>query len=142
MNKDLKSLIIMLKAYQGVTNHIKLSLHDSKLSLNEFAAMEALYVKKSLTTQELIDTVLIPNSSMSHVIKTLAKKDYLYRKKGQADRRIQYLALTEKGKKLFSKVYDKHYKHMRELFDVLMPEEEKQMQNALRKLGKHAMSML
>ncbi|MDI9490707.1 MAG: MarR family transcriptional regulator [Clostridiaceae bacterium] len=142
MNKDLKSLIIMLKAYQGVTNHIKLSLQDSKLSLNEFAALEALYVKKSLTTQELIDTVLIPNSSMSHVIKTLANKDYLYRKKDQADRRIQYLALTEKGKKLFSKVYDKHYKHMRKLFDILTPEEEKNMQNALRKLGKHAMSVL
>lgn len=138
MSKDLKSLIILFKAHQNVVLNVKLSLIDSQLSVNEFAAMEALHVKKKLTTQALIDTVLIPNSSMSHVIKTLEEKGYISREKDANDRRVQYLALTENGEKIFGKVYEKHFEHMREVFGVLTPDEEKTLQSLLKKLGMNA----
>lgn len=138
MAQDLKSLIILFKAHQSLERNVKLSLEDSRLSVNEFTALEALHVKKKLTTQALIDAVLIPNSSMSHVIKTLEQKGYLTRTRDQADRRTQYLSLTEEGEAVFSSVYKKHFRHMRELFDILNEQEEEDLQIILKKLGKNA----
>ncbi len=138
MEKDLKSLIIIFKVHGHLVKHVKQSLEETELSVNEFSAMEALYTKGSLSTQALIDLVLIPNSSMTYVLDTLAKKDYLSRCKDPDDRRIQRLSLTPKGKEVFESIYKRHFDHMREVFDVLTPEEEAAMQTILKKLGKHA----
>lgn len=135
---DLKSLIVILKAYGHLVKHVKLSLESTELGMNEFSAMEALYTKGSLTTQALIDLVLIPNSSMTYVLDLLSKKDYIVREKDSRDRRIQLLSLTEQGRRRFSEIYQQHFEHMREIFDILAPEEEARLQDMLKKLGKHA----
>lgn len=140
MEKDLKSLVILFKAYQSVINQVKVSLEDTNLNVNEFAAMEALYHKGCLTTQELIDHVLIANSSMTYVLDILSRKKLISRNKDPKDRRIQKLSLTDAGKELFSEVYDKHYKHMRSFFDVLTTEDEVQLQGYLKQIGKSAAS--
>ena len=139
MNNDLKSLIILFKAHESVLRNIKISLKDTGLNVNEFTAMEALYVKKKLTTQALIDVVLIPNSSMSYILKTLDEKKCLRRQKDKDDQRIQYISLTAQGRRKFEEVYEKHFEHMRSVFNVLDETEEKQLQFLLKKLGKEAM---
>lgn len=138
MDKDLKSLIVLFKAYQSVINQVKVSLEDTNLNVNEFAAMEVLYHKGCLTTQELIDYVLIANSSMTYVLDILAKKKMITRNKDPQDRRIQKISLTENGRELFGDIYEQHFKHMRSFFDVLSPEEEKTLQEYLKKIGKNA----
>ncbi len=139
--KDLKSLIILFKAHSSVMNGVKKSLHGSEMSVNEFAAMEALYHKKTLNTQQLIDLVLIPNSSMTYVLDVLNKKKYIQRVRNKEDKRIQSLSLTAKGKAVFEKVYEKHFEMMREIFDVLSDEEEATLQEILKKLGKEAQAI-
>ena len=136
--KDLKSLIILFKAHTSIENVVKKSLENTDLSVNEFAALEALYHKGSLTTQGLIDLVLIPNSSMTYVLDVLHKKEYIKRIKDENDRRIQRLTLTEKGDAKFEEVYEVHFKMLREVFDVLNEEEEKQLQTFLKIVGKKA----
>lgn len=138
MEKDLKSLIIIFKTHGHLVKHVKKSLEQTELSVNEFSAMEALYNKGSLTTQALIDLILIPNSSMTYVLDTLSKKGYLIRVKDQSDRRIQRLSLTPEGRDVFASIYSQHFSHMREVFDALSSEEEAIVQDLLKKLGKHA----
>lgn len=104
--------------------------------MNEFAALEALATKGSLTTQQLINTVLIPNSSMSYVITNLATKGYLSRTKDLNDKRIQYLSLTEKAKDYFKQVYAQHLALIRPMFDQFSAIEEKELQELLKRLGK------
>ena len=142
MIKDLKTLIIMLKSYQNIENNIKHSLVDSNLNVNEFAALEALDTKGSLSTQELIDTVLIPNSSMTYVLEILTKKGLITKDKKVNDKRVQIITLSKKGKEVFEEIYKEHFKHMRSIFNVLNEEEELQLQNLLKKLGKEAMEVL
>ena len=77
MKNELKSLIIIFKAYASLEKAVKTSLKSTNINVNEFTAMEALYVKGSLKTQELIDTVLIPNSSMTYVLEILESKKYI-----------------------------------------------------------------
>ena len=80
MAQDLKTLIVLFKAYQSMINQVKLSLINTDLTVNEFTALEALYSKKELTTSELRDYVLVPNSSMTYVLDTLEKKELIQRK--------------------------------------------------------------
>ena len=94
MIKDLKTLIIMLKSYQNIENNIKHSLIGSNLNVNEFAALEALDTKGPLSTQELIDTVLIPNSSMTYVLEILTKKGLITKDKKENDKRVQIIKLA------------------------------------------------
>ena len=142
MIKDLKTLIIMLKSYQNIENNIKHSLVGSNLNVNEFAALEALDTKGPLSTQELIDTVLIPNSSMTYVLEILTKKGLITKDKKANDKRVQIITLSKKGKDVFEEIYQEHFKHMRSIFNVLNEEEELQLQNLLKKLGKEAMEVL
>lgn len=137
-DEDLKSLIVLFKTHSHLTKHVKLSLESCEISVNEFAAMEALYTKGNLTTGELIDLVLIPNSSMTYVLGTLQEKGYIIREKDALDKRIQRLTLTDKGRSLFKEIYEAHFKHMRSIFNILTEEEEMEMQRILKKLGKHA----
>ena len=138
MVKNLKTLIVLLKAQANIEQHIKTSLGSTSLSVNEFTALEALYNKGSLSAQELTGLVLIPNSSMTYVLDNLEKKGLINRQRDEADRRVYRSSLTEEGQRAFPEIYATHYEHMRTVFDVLTPEEEVQLQELLKKLGKHA----
>lgn len=136
--EQLKTLIILFKAHTALSNQVKVSLEDSSLTINEFAAMEALHTKKSLTTQELVTSVLIPNSSMTYVLDMLLKKNLIERNRDSNDKRIQNISLTSEGIALFEEIYEKHYKHMRAIFEDLSTEEEHTLQELLKKLGLRA----
>lgn len=138
MKNNLKSLIVLFKAHASIEKNIKYSLVDSGLNLNEFTTMEALYSKGNLTTQAIIDTILIPNSSMTYVLENLSKKDYIERKKSKKDKRVSIISLTSHGKDVFEEVYKKHFKHMRDIFDSLSSDEEEILQELLKTLGKKA----
>lgn len=142
MTSDLKSLVILFKAQQSLENVVKQSLEKTSLSINEFTAMEALNTKGSLNTKELADYVLIPNSSMTYVLDNLTKKELVSRKRSPEDRRIQLIELTQKGKTVFDEIYQIHFTHMRPVFDVLDENEELQMQESLKKIGKTAQKNL
>lgn len=137
-NKDLKSLVVLFKAYQSLSSSVKHSLVGTGINVNEFTAMEALYVKGSLSTQQLIDTILIPNSSMTYVLEQLNKKEYIKRKEKEEDRRVQIISLTQKGVILFEEIYESHFKYIRSIFDVLSANEEAVLQDLLKKVGKKA----
>ncbi|NLC64898.1 MAG: MarR family transcriptional regulator [Erysipelothrix sp.] len=139
MEKDLKSLVIIFKAQTSLALSVKKSLENTGLNMNEFVAMEALYIKNKLTTQQLVDSVLIPNSSMTYVLDILRDKGYITRERCTTDRRIQYVELSLEGKAAFEKVYQKHSEYSRDILDVMDPEEEKIMQEALKKVGKKAL---
>ena len=139
MEKDLKSLVIIFKAQTSLALSVKKSLENTGLNMNEFVAMEALYIKNKLTTQQLVDSVLIPNSSMTYVLDILRDKGYITRERCTTDRRIQYVELSLEGKAVFEKVYLKHSEYIRDILDVMDPEEEKIMQEALKKVGKKAL---
>lgn len=142
MKKDLKSLIIIFKAYHSLEKSVKHSLVDTNLNINEFTAMEVLYVKGHLTTQELIDTILIPYSSMTYVLEILNNKGYIARNKKAEDKRVQIISLTTKGKAVFEEIYERHFDYMRSIFDDLSSGEEVTLQNLLKRIGKKAEEIL
>lgn len=141
MERSLKTLIVLFKAYQSIIDVVQESLRDCDINLNEFTALEALYHKESLTTKELADHVLIPNSSMTYVVAQLEKKGYLVRQQDHADKRVFRLALSESGKAQFASIYQMHEAYVRPVFDALNQQEEEQLQELLKRIGKTAERM-
>lgn len=137
-DNKLKSLIIIFKAYQSLQKSVKHSLVGTDINVNEFTTMEALYTKGELTTQAIIDVILIPNSSMTYVLEILHKKGYIDRKKKPEDKRVQMISLTKKGREVFEDIYARHFDYMRAIFDVIDIKEEKILQDLLKKVGKKA----
>lgn len=138
MEIKLKSLIVLFKAHQSLINNVKLSLQNTELSVNEFTVMEALATKKELSTQQVIDLILIPNSSLTYILDILEEKNYINRLKDKNDRRRQLLSLTPLGLEIFTSIYEKHFNHMQSIFQVLSPQQHLQLQELLKTLGKKA----
>lgn len=138
MEIKLKSLIVLFKAYASLNKNVKKSLVDTELSVNEFTVMEALSTKGKLTTQQLIDIILIPNSSMTYVLDVLQKKKYITRIKDKDDKRKQWLELTSLGSDVFKEIYQIHYEHMSSIFNVLNEQEQQDLQRYLKRIGQRA----
>lgn len=136
-DKQLKTLVILFKTEKNLRKQIKISLENTGLTVNEFAALEALYNKGKISVNQLISYVLIPNSSMTYVIESLKKKGYIEQCPLEDDNRVKLISISEKGQNIFTKAYDAHYTYMRQKFDVLSVEEEKTLQTLLKKLGRN-----
>ncbi|CAM2911761.1 MarR family winged helix-turn-helix transcriptional regulator [Erysipelothrix tonsillarum] len=132
----LKTLTILFKTHQSLLDRVKESIKDFDITINEFQALEALHHKGKLTTQALCDTVLVPGSSMTYVVDQLEKKGFVQREKDNTDRRINYVMLTVEGTSEIEKIYQMHYQEMRRVFDQLTVDEEKKLQELLKKIGK------
>ena len=136
-DKQLKTLVILFKTEKNLRKQIKISLENTGLTVNEFAALEALYNKGKISVNQLISYVLIPNSSMTYVIESLKKKGYIEQCLLEDDNRVKLISISERGQNIFTKAYDVHYTYMRQKFDVLSVEEEKTLQTLLKKLGRN-----
>lgn len=136
-DKQLKTLVILFKTEKNLRKQIKISLENTGLTVNEFAALEALYNKGKISVNQLISYVLIPNSSMTYVIESLKKKGYIEQCPLEDDNRVKLISISERGQNIFTKAYDVHYTYMRQKFDVLSVEEEKTLQTLLKKLGRN-----
>lgn len=139
---QLKTLIVLFKTHQHLLNHVRQSIANTGLSINEFTAMEALHAKGVMTTQQLAESVLIPNSSLTYVLDGLEKKQLINRQKGKQDARILELVLTSEGKRHFRDIYRHHYEQLRPIFDILSPDQEHELQESLKLLGKFAQQEL
>ena len=139
MTKKLNTITNLFRSQTALEKHVKKSLEQTDVNLNEFAVMEALYTQKELTPQEIVKKILIPNSSLSYVLEQLYKKELVNFLTDEKDKRVRHYQLTEKANIIFPKIYEHHYAYMRNIItEALSEEEEQTLQKLLKKLGLHA----
>ena len=68
----------------------------------------------------------------------LYAKGLVSRVESAEDRRIRIVALTPAGKKVIIPVFQKHVTDMKKVFSALSPDELQQLENILKKVGRHA----
>lgn len=136
--KDLKTIISLFRATDAFSKAIQRDVKAYGLNVTEFGIMEALYHKKQMSIKELLEKVLITNSTMSYVIEQLIKKDFIKKQQSQTDRRSYLLTLSNHGYTLMDSAFKLHKKHMRSILDVLSEEEEQALRAMLKKIGKRA----
>lgn len=140
--KDLKSMIIVFKTHQALTEYIKNDISKTGFDLNEFGVFEVIYHKQNPTVQEIKDKVLVANSSLTYILDKLEKKDLIRRDKCQNDRRVTYVSLTENGIKKAMNTFPNHYENLKTIFSVLTSEEKETLNSLLKKIGYNAKESL
>lgn len=84
----------------------------------------------STIAKELSVTV----GTLTIAMNSLVKKGYVTRERGQEDRRVVYISLSEKGRKAYTHHERFHQQMIREVLDGLSPEETEVLLKSLKKL--------
>jgi MarR family 2-MHQ and catechol resistance regulon transcriptional repressor len=137
MRQDLKTITILFRATNALTEIIKNDVKKHGLNVTEFGTLEVLYHKGTLSVQEIIDKVLIANSSMSYVLTKLIDKGLITKEYNETDRRSFNVSITDKGKAFMDEIYPQHVKTIRSVLNRLNEEEELSLQTLLKKVGKN-----
>ena len=136
--KDLKTIVSLFRATDAFSKAIQKDVKQYGLNVTEFGILEAIYHKGRMNIKSLLEKVLITNSTMSYVIEQLIKKSLVMKEQSTKDRRSYELVLTKEGQLLMENAFVLHKKHMRDIIDVLSEEEEKNLREMLKKIGKKA----
>lgn len=133
---NLKLLVVLNRCQQSIMKrgHDSIKKHD--LTIPQFAVLEMLYHKGNLKVGEIIEKSLSTIGSVSVVIDNLIKLKLVEKQKCTEDKRITYVAITEKGKKLIGEVFPSHLNDLDEIMKSLTKEEKEILVILLKKLGK------
>lgn len=106
------------------------------LTISQFGVMETLYHLGPLCQGELSGKLLRSGGNITLVIDNLEKQGLVRRERDLEDRRLVRVSLTSKGTELISEIFPKHIASIVEEMQALTPEEQEQLGELCKKLGK------
>ncbi len=121
-------------------HHHALAESGYDITMEQLAVLETLKFRGEMNMTELSNAVWKQNANITRIVDKLEKKKLLERKPFLDDRRAFILAITEKGKKMFSNalpVVLEVYKHAT---SSITKEEHKTILAALKKMIRHLSS--
>jgi MarR family 2-MHQ and catechol resistance regulon transcriptional repressor len=78
---------------------------------------------------------------MTYVLDKLEKRGWISRTRDQHDKRTYYVDLTKEGRAFIEDILPKHIHLMHQILSVLTLDEQKTVNELLKKLGYHAKSL-
>jgi MarR family 2-MHQ and catechol resistance regulon transcriptional repressor len=131
-----------MKAYRALAQVDAGSIASSGLGLSDFAVLEILLHKGALPVNTIGRQVMLTSGSISTAIDRLEEKQLVRRQACPNDRRVTYVALTTTGRTLIRQVFQVHASRLETTFEPLSGSERSTLATLLKKLGKHAESLL
>lgn len=130
----LNSVVGIMRVKNNIEKILKEDIKKYKLNMTEFAILEYLYNKGEKTVQEIVDKILVVNSTTTYTINKLEEKKYIKRRVSKEDKRIIKVKLTKEGLEIISKAFLDHKKSLIEYFDRINLEEIEKLLEILKKL--------
>ena len=130
--------LVLWKAAKAVEKVDKASIAQTELGRSDFAIMEALLHKGSLTINQIGEKVLLTSGSMTAAINRLEKSGLVERIRDQSDGRYFYVYLTKNGRDIIKEAYGNHQLNLERMAEILTDEERKELVRLLKKMGFHA----
>jgi MarR family 2-MHQ and catechol resistance regulon transcriptional repressor len=106
------------------------------LTESQFAILEALHHLGPLTQGELCRKILRSGSNVTTVIDNLERTGTVRRERGENDRRIQMVHLTDAGRSVLDRALPAHVGRITALMNRLDPDEQRELGRLCRKLGR------
>ncbi|MCM3213461.1 MarR family transcriptional regulator [Niallia taxi] len=133
---NLDAIAVVTNIYrvaQGLRNKMEQEvLSEYSLSWTAFSMLYDLWVWESIETKKLAESNGVSKATISNITKTLEKKELCYRKSDMRDRRITYVAITDKGKQVMEELYPRFHIGEVELVAGMSVDEQKYMSALLR----------
>ena len=134
--------LIMMKAMRVLTRYAAAGIEETGLGLTDFGILEALLHKGPLPVNTIGPIVDLTPGSISIAVDRLFAKGLVSRVESGEDRRVRIVALTPRGKDLIAPAFRKHAGQMRRVFLELSPEELRNLELALKRIGKRAAALM
>lgn len=106
------------------------------LSVSQFGTLETLYHLGTMSQTDICGKLLKSGGNTTLVIDNLEKRGLVNRRRDPNDRRVMLVELTEEGRELISSIFPQHARAIAEELSVLTPDEQRQLGELCRKLGK------
>ncbi len=132
---NLRLYIALNRCQQTVLKKSQETLKKNNLTVSQFDVLEILYYMGDLKVGEIIERSLSTIGNISLVIDNLVKLSLVEKKKGEKDRRITYVSLTEKGRKKIEKVLPERLGDLDRIMEPLEAEDKRSLIMLLQKLG-------
>ena len=130
--------LVLWKAAKAVERVDLDSIHQTGLSLSDFAIMEALLHKGPLPISQIGEKVLLSSGSMTAAVNRLEKSGHVQRIQDPSDGRCFYVHLTKTGRRIVSAAFRRHAQNLEKAAEIVSAEERSQLIHLLKKIGKHA----
>ena len=130
--------LVWIKAHQAVGRLIGNLLKSSGLGESEFRVLEVLLHKGTLPVNVIGPKVDLTCGSISVAVDRLHGRGLVTRNEDPVDRRVRLVDLTVEGRQLIEAVFCRHAADLKNLMGVLTPDEQLQLENLLKKVGRHA----
>jgi MarR family 2-MHQ and catechol resistance regulon transcriptional repressor len=134
--------LILMKAHRALAQVDARSIAASRLGLSDFAVLEILLHKGPLPVNTIGRQVMLTSGSITTAVDRLEKKRLVRRQACPDDRRVTFVTLTTTGRTLIRRVFKVHADRLETLFEPLSDPERSTLAALLKKLGKHAETLL
>ena len=134
--------LVMIKAMRALTRYAAAGIEDTGLGDSDFRVLEVLLHKGALPVNTIGPIVGLTPGSISIAVERLVARGLVSRVESPEDRRVRVVALTPRGKDLIVPAFRKHVGQMRRVFSHLSAEELRDLEVALKKVGKRAAALM
>src|ERR1700687_5324615 len=134
--------LVMMKAMRALTRYAAAGIEETGLGLSDFGVLEVLLHKGPLPVNMIGPIVDLTPGSISTAVDRLVAKGLVSRVESTEERSVRIVALSARGKDLIVSAFRKHSGQMRRVFSELSPEELRDLETALKKVGKRAATLM
>lgn len=118
---DIEQKAVTSQAYKDITN-------------NDMHVIQAIGTGKPKNMSTIAKELSVTVGTLTIAMNSLVKKGYVNRERGEQDRRVVYISLSEKGLDAYAHYEDFHRRMIDDVLRELEPEETKALVKALVKL--------
>lgn len=133
----LDCFIKLLRATESVNTDVQRNIQAEGLSESQFGILEALLHLGTLNQNQLAKKLLKSGGNVTLVIDNLVKQGLVTREKRSEDRRFYWISLTDKGRRLIEHLFPLHAENIARRLAILSHQEQQQLGELCRKLGKN-----
>jgi MarR family transcriptional regulator, 2-MHQ and catechol-resistance regulon repressor len=134
--RALDAYIKLSRARKVMGDRTSRFLAEYGLTESQLGTLEALYYLGPMHQSKIGDKLLVTGGNMTMVINNLEKRGLITRQRDGQDRRQLTVSLTEKGQRLIDEMFPRHAQNIADLMDILCPEEQEQLGQLCKMLGK------
>jgi MarR family 2-MHQ and catechol resistance regulon transcriptional repressor len=134
--KSLDLFIKLMRAHNAVSSFAHTLITSFDLQPSQFGILETLYHLGPMQQHELAAKLLQTPGNITRILDKLEEEGLVQRGSEPGDRRCYRIALTKQGEKRIRTIFPKFAAAIHELFKGLTADEQKQLNDLLRKLGK------
>jgi MarR family transcriptional regulator, 2-MHQ and catechol-resistance regulon repressor len=133
---------VLWRAFRAIEENAARSVSSSGLGHSDFAVLEVLLHKGPQPVNVIGKKVLLTSGSITVAVDRLESRKLLRRTADPKDGRSRIVELTESGRRLIERVFEKHTQDMEQTMAVLRPAERVELVRLLKKVGMWAAARL